>query len=90
MNSNSICKFDTSNEISYMNTMGLIDTKAVESTANVNKIESKNIDPHLTNILLLIIFLIWCGYILYKAYEPHLILRASLSTVSTHSRHSVM
>jgi len=36
--------------------MGLIDTKPVDSTANViNEIESKNIDTDLTNILLSII-----------------------------------
>jgi len=65
MNSNSISKFDTSNEISYVNTRGMIDTKIVDSTANViNKIDSTNIDPHLTNILLLIIVIILCGYIL--------------------------
>jgi len=62
MKSNSISKFDQSNEISYINTMGLIDTKTVDSTGNViNKIESTNIDPHLTNILLLIIVIILCG-----------------------------
>jgi len=72
MNNNSIRKFDESNEISYINTVGLIDTKTVDSTANViNKIESTNIDPHLTNILLLIIVIILCGYILYKAYLLH-------------------
>jgi len=65
MNSNSISKFDESNEISYINTTGLIDTKKVDSTANVlNKIESTNIDPHLANILLYIIVIILCGYIL--------------------------
>jgi len=72
MNSNSISKFDESNEISYINTMGLIDTKTVDSTANViNKIESTYIDAHLTNILLLITVIILCGYILYKAYLLH-------------------
>jgi len=51
MNSNSISKFDESNELSYINTMGLIDTKAVDSIANViNKMESTNIDPHLIYI----------------------------------------
>jgi len=65
MKSNSISKFDQS-------TMGLIDTKTVDYTENViNKIESTNIDPHLTNILLLIILIILCGYILYKAYLLH-------------------
>jgi len=52
--------------------MRLIDTKTVDSTANViNKIESTNIDPPLTNILLLIIFIILFGYIFYKAYLLH-------------------
>jgi len=50
MNSNSISKFDESIETSYISTMGLIYTKTVDSTAKViNKIESTNIDPHLTN-----------------------------------------
>jgi len=52
--------------------MELIDTKTVNSTANViNKIESTNIDPHLTNILLWLIVIILCAYILYKAYILH-------------------
>jgi len=72
MNSNSISKFEESNEISFINTMGLIDTKTVDSTANViKKIEPTNIDPHLTNILLLIIVIILCGYIPYKTYLIH-------------------
>jgi len=57
------------NEISYINKMGLMYTKTVDFPAKViNKIELTNIDPHLTNILLLIIVIILCGYILYKAY----------------------
>jgi len=52
--------------------MGLIETKTVDSTANViNKIESKNIDTDLTNILLSIIVFIMSAYILYKAYMYH-------------------
>jgi len=52
--------------------MGLIDTKTVDSTAKViNKIESTNIDPHLTNILLLIVVIILSAHILYKAYILH-------------------
>jgi len=52
--------------------MGLIDTKTVDSTAKViNKIESTNIDPHLTNILLLIVVIILSPHILYKAYILH-------------------
>jgi len=34
--------------------MGLIDTKTVDSTGNViNKIESTNIDPHLTKYIVI-------------------------------------
>jgi len=44
----------------------------VDSTANVfNKILSTNSDPHLTNILLLIIVIFLCAYILYKACILH-------------------
>lgn len=66
---NSISKFD---EILYEPTMGLIDSKTVDSTANViNKIESSNVDTKLTNILLLIIVIILIAYILYRAYRLH-------------------
>jgi len=42
--------------------MGLIDAKTVDFTANViNKIESTNIDPHLTNTLLLKNVIILCA-----------------------------
>jgi len=46
--------------------MGLIETKTVDSTANViHKIKSKTIDTDLTNILLSIIVFFMSAYILY-------------------------
>jgi len=52
--------------------MSLVDVNEVDSTANViNKIESKNIDTDLTNILLSIIVFTMSAFILYKAYMFH-------------------
>lgn len=71
MSRNSISKFD---DIVYIITpkMGLIDTKTVDSTANViNKIESSNADLQLTNILLSVIVFVLCAYFIYKAYIMH-------------------
>jgi len=59
MKYNLIRKFEDNFYINDRTTMGLIDTKTVDSTANViNKIKSTNIDTHLTNILFLIIVII--------------------------------
>ena len=70
MLSNSISKFNDIYDITPI--MGLIDTKTVDSTANViNKIESSNIDLQYTNVLLLIIVIIMSAYIIYKAYVLH-------------------
>lgn len=71
MSRNSISKFD---DIVYIITpkMGLIDTKTVDSTANViNKIESSNADLQLTNILLSVIVFVLCAYVIYKTYIMH-------------------
>lgn len=69
MLNNSISEFD---DISIIPTMGLIEIKSADSTANViNKIESSNIDIKFTNILLLIIAIILCAYVIYKAYLLH-------------------
>jgi len=69
MKYNSISKFEYNFYINDGTAMGLIDTKTVDSTVNViNKSKPTNIDPHLTNILLLKIVIILCAYILYKAY----------------------
>jgi len=52
--------------------MGLIDTKKVDSTANViNKVESKTGDLELINTLLIIIVVIMCANCFYKLYKLH-------------------
>jgi len=56
MKSNAISKTDFEYITEIINKIGLIETKTVDSTANViSKIESKTIDTVLTNILLSII-----------------------------------
>jgi len=70
MSRNSISEFDDIYIITPK--MGLIDTKTVDSTANViNKIESSNADLQLTNILLSVIVFVLCAYVIYKAYIMH-------------------
>jgi len=72
MKSNAISKTDFEYVTEIIPKIDLIDTKTVDSTANViNKIESKTIDTDLTNILLSIIVFIMSAYILYKAYMYH-------------------
>jgi len=52
--------------------MGLIDTKTVDSTANViNKVESNTIDLELIHTLLIIIVVIVCANCFYKLYKLH-------------------
>jgi len=52
--------------------MGLIDTKTVDSTANViNKVESNPIDLELIHTLLIIIVVIMCANCFYKLYKLH-------------------
>jgi len=71
MKSNAISNADFEYVTEIIPKMGLIDTKTVDSTANViNKIESKIIDTDLSNILSIIVF-IMSPYILYKAYMYH-------------------
>jgi len=63
MRSNSISKTEIIKDTYDTPKMGLIDTKTVDSAANVsNKIESNN-------ILLMIMVLIMCTYILFRAYK---------------------
>jgi len=72
MKSNAISKTEFEYITEIIPKMGLMETKAVDSTAHViNKIESKPIDTDLTNILLSIIVFIMSAYILYKAYMYH-------------------
>jgi len=52
--------------------MGLIDTKTLDSTANViNKVESNTIDLELIHTLLIIIVFIMCANCFYKLYTLH-------------------
>jgi len=52
--------------------MCLIDTKTVNSTANViNKVESNTIDLELIHTLLIIIVVIMCANCFYKLYKLH-------------------
>jgi len=52
--------------------MGLIDTKTLDSTANViNKVESNTIDLELIHTLLIIIVFIMCANCFYKLYKLH-------------------
>jgi len=52
--------------------MGLIDTKTVDSTANViNKVESNTIDLELIHTLLIIIVFIMCANCFCKLYKLH-------------------
>jgi len=53
--------------------MGLTDTKAVDSTANViNKVESNNNDLELIHTLLIIIVVIMCANCFHKLYKLHI------------------
>jgi len=55
---------------SYESKMGLIDTKIVDSTANVvNKLESDKNDLELIHTLLIIIVVIMCANCFYKLYK---------------------
>jgi len=66
MKSNAISKTDFECVTEIIPKMGLIETKTVDSTANViHKIKSKTIDTDLTNILLSIIVFFMSAYILY-------------------------
>lgn len=59
-------------ETGIVTNMGLVDTKTVDSTANViNKVESKEIDLGFTNTLLIIIVVILCANVFFKIYKLH-------------------
>jgi len=52
--------------------MGFVDTKVVDSTANVvNKVESQNIDLETITILLIIIVIIMSASVFLKIYKLH-------------------
>jgi len=52
--------------------MGLIDTKTVDSTANViNKVEVENKDLGIVTTLLIIIVVIMCANVFFKIYKLH-------------------